>query len=335
MCGDYMTKFRKDVIKIVADKLGITEEDVDEIVKALSELVKEDVGKFIDRRSFLAGALLMAISLGPGAALARTVVTDKYITIDEREVLTVPKDAKDGQIIVKQGDGWVTADPSVDKWAGQQLTPRDITLDIKRLTEATLSYFKSFRVFTPNFFKPLRTFNLYAEVPSDSGSEISVEVRSGDGVSDETVEYIAEGEMVWIESAGLIVEFSSTPDITWNSGKYIRLSRKHYPHGSNNPVTNTELYGGKSDSLDNWRHILALSESIHYIENNRMTSKSHTRYDFIAQNNYHYWFVNEHGDEYIKLSADAGCFTWSNDKPILYMKGMVFSVEDVLSEPST
>ncbi len=313
---------------------------LNDMLDELTALIRREIESYaekdptITRRTtlkILGSSLLLAGAISP--VLARTVITDRNITIDGKEVVLVPPNAQDGQLIVRSGNEWIMADPSVDKWAGQQLTPRDITQDIQRLSESTLAYFKAFRVFTPNFFKPLRTFNLYVEIPSDSASEVSLEVKSGSGSSSSTVEYVEEGEIAWVESAGLAVEFSTSPDITWNSGKYIYLSRKHHPYGSTQSITSTELYGGQSDALDNWRLVLALSESVRYIESNKITSKSHAHYDFIAQNNYHYWFRNEQGDEYIKLSADAGCFTYTSDKAILYMKGMVFSVEDILATP--
>lgn len=311
-----------------------------DIIDELSEYIRKEIENYantdpvITRRNTLKAILAMLlITGGISKSSALTDITDRRITIDGKEMVFVSPGATDGQIIVRQGNNWQVADPSVDKWAGTSLTPRDITLDLKRLTDTTLSYFQAFRVFTPNFFKPLRTFNLYLELTSDSIDDEVIQVVSGTGTSDETTEYIDQGEIAWVESAGLEVEFSSTPDITWNANKYVRLQRKHYPYGTTTPTLDEEKYGGKSSNVQNWRHVMTLSDFFHYIDSNRITAKSHLRHDFIAPMNNHYWFRNEQGDEYIKIVADAGCFTYTNDVPVLYMKGMVFSVDDILATP--
>jgi len=309
----------------------------DEILNRLSERIENEVKKYaeeikISRRDLLkifgAGGLLYLLS---GRADAATIADD-YILIGEERITLSP--AQDGQLLVREGGVWKPADPSIDKWGGTELTPRDVTKDLKRLTEASLYNLKSFRVFTPAFFKPLRTFNLYRKISSDSGDVEEIGVVSGSGNSSETVEYVRQSEIVWIESMGLEAEFSATPDVTWNQNKCVRLKRRYYPYGSNTPIEDEEAYGGKASDVENWRHLVALSETLHYVDSFKKDSKSHMKCDLVALTNNHYWFVNEHNDEYIKLSADAGCFTYTDDAVALYMKGMVFSVDDILKEPT-
>ena len=335
----------EDIINLVKNNPELRRELAsylaDDILNEISEHIRKEIEEYASRdpavtRRAALKAVLGAILLagGVGSASALTNITDRRITIDGKEAVLVPSGASDGQIIVRQGNQWQIADPSVDKWAGEQLTPRDVTKDLKRLTEATLSSLKAFRVFTPENFKPVRTFNLYRKISSNSTDDEEIGVVSGSGSSSETVEYIRQGEIVWIESMGLKAEFSATPDVTWNPNKYITLKRRHYPYGSDTPIESEETYGGKASDIENWRHVVSLSEVVHYVDSFKKDAKAHLKCDFVALTNNHYWFVNEHGDEYIKLVADAGCFTYTDDVVAIYMKGMVFSVSDVLAEPT-
>ena len=310
----------------------------EDILNEISDRIREEIERYAEsdpaltRRGLLkaiGGVALLAG--GIGIARGRMVIEDHQITVPDlnKEAVIVPKGARDGQIIVRQGNAWMLADPSLDKWAGQELTPRDVTRDFEKLTEATLDYFKAFRVFTPNFFKPKRQFNLYVEVPSD-GIETEIVVMSGTGTSNDRVHYVKPGEIVWIESAGIKVEFSSTPNVTWNANKFIRLQRKHYTYDGEE-VIDEEKYGGKSTDIENWRHLITLSETTHYVDNFKKDAKGHLKCDLISQANYHYWCKHEKGDEYIKLVVDAECFTYDSDVVAVYMKGMVFSVADILA----
>ena len=192
------------------------------------------------------------------------------------------------------------------------------------------SKFLALRNLDLTWAKPKKEVNLFTVVPSDSTEDTVLQVVSGSGSDSLTTVHVASGDFVMIESMGLEVEFSSTPNITWNAGKYIRIQRKHLIKDGSE-VSYEIKFGGLSDSVDNWRLITSLSESMHYMTNNKPTGKDHARYDLVAAGNHHYWFINENENEYIKLVADAGIFTWSSDKPIIFMKGYVFDYDEIFS----
>jgi len=173
--------------------------------------------------------------------------------------------------------------------------------------------------------------NLYAEIPSGSGSDTVLQVISGTGVDTLTTKYIGSNKIAWIESIGLEVEFSDPPDISWvtASAKYIRLQRKYYDRAGNPIVSEAKWGGDTTDEMTNWRMITSLSNATHYYTGFKKDAKDHLRVDFIARGNLHYWFPNLYGDEYIKLVADAGIFTYTDDVPALYIHGLVFDLEDI------
>ncbi|MHA1506340.1 MAG: hypothetical protein ACTSR0_04025 [Candidatus Asgardarchaeia archaeon] len=196
----------------------------------------------------------------------------------------------------------------------------------------TSDLLKSVRVWDVKSHPAIDEINLYAFITSDSTEDTVLQVVSGSGTNTDTTYYLGSNKMAWIESCGLEVEFSASPDITWNNGKYIRLQFKRTQFGSSGSNSYEARFGGLNDSADNFRQLTALSESVHYMTSNKIIGgKDHARYDLIAMGNLRYWFVNSNGDEYIKLVADAGIFTWSSDKPMLFMKGYVFDLDEILA----
>jgi len=308
----------------------------EEILDRLSERIEEEVRKYADeirvsRRDLLkvfgAGGLLFLLSGKAGAS----TIADDYIKIGDEKIVLSP--AQDGQLIVRDGGVWKPADPSIDKWGGTQLTPRDITLDLKRLTENTFGDLKAFKVISPFHLPIKRRFFLYSVIPSDSGSPVTLSAQSGSGSNSSTVHYIQENEICWITSAGLVTEYSSTPDITWNTGKYLRF--KHKITHLNGSQSTGELVVGGSTDIDNWRRIHAASEQSIYIERFAKNSKAYSKYDFATRFASHYWFLNKQGDEYFKITADDGIFTYTSDVPTIYMTGLVFDASDILAEPTS
>mgnify|MGYP000111887286 CR=1 FL=1 len=195
------------------------------------------------------------------------------------------------------------------------------------------SLFKFLKVWSPEIIRPIGEINLYAEIPSNSATDTVLQVLSGTGTDTLTTKYIPEHKIAWIESMGLKTEFSDPPDIAWvtTSGKYIRIQRKHY-NRSNQAVEAEAKWGGStSDEMENWRQIAALSEEARYYTGFKKDAKDHLKADLVAIYNLHYWFPNLNGDEYIKLVADAGIFTYTNDVPALYIHGLVFDYDDILN----
>ncbi|MHC1602486.1 MAG: hypothetical protein ACXQS4_04585, partial [Methermicoccaceae archaeon] len=173
-----------------------------------------------------------------------------------------------------------------------------------------LAYFKAVRAFTPEFFKPLRSFSLYKELTSNAPSEEWVGVVAGSGTNTDEVHYIDTDEIAWMYAAGVASVVGSTPDLTWNANKHVRLEFRTYTYGEDDASTMTTTIGGKASSDKNWLHMSALSESIVYQDSAWWrTGGTFSKHDLVSIGDWHMWFRNEHGDEYIKLIADAGCFT--------------------------
>jgi len=203
---------------------------------------------------------------------------------------------------------------------------------INHMRRFDLAYFKAVRAFTPEFFKPIRSFTLYKELTSNALSEEEVSVLAGTGTSTDEVHYVGDDEIAWLHAAGVVSVVGSTPDLTWNANKTVKLVFKTYVYEDSTPSTMTITTGGKSSSDKNWLHLSALSESLAYQSSAWWkTGYTFTRFDLISVGDNHVWFRNEHGDEYVKLTADAGCFTYSNDMVALYMLGYIFSVDDILT----
>ena len=195
------------------------------------------------------------------------------------------------------------------------------------------SLLKVFKIFPVTSMYSIDEINLYAEIPSGSSEDTVLQVISGTGTDTQTTKYIGEGKIAWIESMGLEAEFSSSPDITWitASAKYIRIQRRFHDRRGNEVTTEARFGGSTTNEIQNWRQLAALSEAIRYVTGFKKSAKDHLRADFVAHGNLHYWYVNQQGDEYIKLIADAGIFTYTNDVPVLFIHGMVFDVEDIIN----
>jgi len=211
-----------------------------------------------------------------------------------------------------------------------KLTLLDAKLTMLRNGYDSLLY--AFKTFPFEAISPVDEINLYAEIPSDSAEDTILQVISGTGTDTWMTKHVQDNHIAWIESIGLEAEFSTpTPNISWNitSAKYIRLQRKYYDR-QGNPVTSEAVWGGSTTNEQwNWRNLIALSEQLHYVTGFASTQKDHFRADFIAAGNLHYWFLNQKGDEYIKLAADAGIFTYTNDVPTIYIHGMIFDLADL------
>lgn len=210
-----------------------------------------------------------------------------------------------------------------------KLTLLDDKLAMLRNGYDSLLY--AFKTFPFEAIYPVDEINLYAEIPSDSTEDTILQVISGTGTDTWTTKHVPDNHIAWIESMGLEAEFSTpTPDITWNtaSAKYIRIQRKFHDR-QGNEVISEALWGGSANERWNWRSLIALSEQLHYITGFASTQKDHLRVDFVAMGNLHYWFINQKGDEYIKLIADAGIFSYTDDVPALYVHGMIFDLEDM------
>ena len=76
------TRIQREVIKQIASKLGISEREAQEVVELIANAVKPEVGKFVGRRSFLAGLAGVGTALAITPAMARTMITDEYVDID-------------------------------------------------------------------------------------------------------------------------------------------------------------------------------------------------------------------------------------------------------------
>ena len=76
------TRIQKEVIDRIASKLGISEREAQEVVELIANAVKPEVGKFVGRRSFLAGLAGVGTALAISPAMARTTITDEYVDID-------------------------------------------------------------------------------------------------------------------------------------------------------------------------------------------------------------------------------------------------------------
>lgn len=187
--------------------------------------------------------------------------------------------------------------------------------------------FRMLKMWTPQFIRPKRDLRLYVEIPSDSASDTEIIVQSGSGTDTLTTAYIAENEIAWVESMGLEVEMSSSPDVSWNANKSISYEIKYYDDIREEYITASFSVGGSASEDTNWRMIHALSETQHHVAGFKKNAKDVYRYDFVALDNFHYWFVNIIGDEYVKVVADAGIFTYTSDVPILFLQGVVFDYE--------
>jgi len=189
----------------------------------------------------------------------------------------------------------------------------------------------AFKAFPFEAIYPVDEINLYAEIPSDSTEDTILQVISGTGTDTWTTKHVPDNHIAWIESVGLEAEFSDPPDISWvtATAKYVRLQRKHYDRAGNPVVSEAKWGGDTTDEMTNWRIIASLSESTHYFTGFKKNTKDHLRVDFIAPGNLHYWFLNQKGDEYVKLVADAGIFSYTDDVPALYIHGMIFDLADI------
>lgn len=194
------------------------------------------------------------------------------------------------------------------------------------------SLFKFLKTWSPEIIRPIDEINLYAEIPSGSASDTVLQILSGSGADTLTTKYIPHHKIAWVESMGLLTEFSDPPDITWvtASAKYIRMQRKHYDRAGNPVVAEAKWGGNTTDEMVNWRQIAALSEAAHYFTGFKKDAKDHLKADLVSTFNLHYWFPNLKGDEYIKLVADAGIFTYTNDIPAIYIHGLVLDYDDML-----
>jgi len=190
---------------------------------------------------------------------------------------------------------------------------------------------KAFKTFSLEALCPVDEINLYTEIPSDSTEDTVLQVISGSGTETWTTKYVPDNHIAWIESMGLEAEFSTTPDITWNtsSAKYIRLQRKFHDRQGNTITSEAKWGGSTTNEMWNWRSIVALSEQTRYVTGFKKDQKDHFRADFVAQGNLHYWFLNQKGDEYIKLVADAGIFSYTDDTPALYIHGLIYDLADI------
>jgi len=202
---------------------------------------------------------------------------------------------------------------------------------ISGIGEAYDAFFKFLKTRGMEEKRPIEEINLYVEIPSGSASDTVLQVISGTGVDTLTTKYISPYKIAWIESMGLEAEFSDPPDVNWvtASAKYIRLQRKHYNRAGNPVVSEAKWGGDTAAEMTNWKMIAALAEATHYFTGFKKDAKDHLRVDFIAPGNLHYWFPNLRGDEYIKLVADAGIFTYTDDVPALYIHGLVFDLLDI------
>ena len=185
--------------------------------------------------------------------------------------------------------------------------------------------FNAIRSIPVNLYQPVDEINLFAVILSNSTEDVVLEVVSGNGESSETTFYVPDGYVVWVRSMGLEAEFSDTPDISWNVGKYLRVQRRYY--GRRKKKVEYEVKIGAESNDDCWRRLKALSECVTTTKG-FPKPKEYARFDLVANENWSYWFINQKGDEYIRLVADAGIFTYSDDVPSLFLKAYLYDVSE-------
>ena len=191
----------------------------------------------------------------------------------------------------------------------------------------TDSRFRMVKTWDPTLIRPKRDLRLFAQVPSDAPTDTVLQIVSGEGTDTLTTAYIAEREVAWVESMGILVTLSSTPNVSWNAGKKVWYEVKYYSDPDGDTVTVYSYVGGASSSVENWYRIVSLSESINYDKTFKVSQKDIYKFDFVALSNFHYWTVNLTGDEYVKLVAEAGAFTYSSDAVYLYLQGLVLDYD--------
>ena len=189
------------------------------------------------------------------------------------------------------------------------------------------------RVLPINFDRPTEEYFLYTKVPSDSLSDESLEVVAGEGTNTDTVVYVPSDHLAWIRSMGVVAQKSDVAVVTWNVGKYVRIKRAHIGR-DHYPVVYDVDIGGAGDSDTNWEMLKAFSDAV-YDTSGFPKQVTEMKFELVSQNNWHYWFMNKEedsGEQYIKLVADVGAFTYDETALLvaMWMKVSVYDLNELL-----